>query len=161
GGVHEQMTEPPAGERSESNSPAGEAWDFLAPAQQPDEIGRLGTYRILKVLGAGGMGVVFRAEDPHLERPVALKAMLPGLAASPSAKKRFLREAKAAAALKHDHVVTIYQVSEDRGAPFLAMEFLEGEPLDVRLQREIKLSVKETLRIGREIAEGLAAAHDK
>ena len=79
------------------------------------------------MLGAGGMGVVFQAEDPHLERLVALKAMLPALAASPSAKQRFLREARAAAAIKHDHIVTIYQVGEDRGVPFLAMEFLEGE----------------------------------
>ena len=82
------------------------------------------------------MGVVFRAEDPHLERLVALKAMLPALASTPSAKERFFREAKAAAALKHPHIVTIYQVGEDRGAPFLAMEFLEGEPLDQRLERE-------------------------
>src|SRR5437667_6962346 len=105
------------------------------------------------------MGLVFKAEDPQLERAVALKAMLPSLAASPSAKKRFLREAKAAAAIKHDHIVRIYQVGEDRGAPFLAMEFLEGEPLDVRLKREGKLPPSEVLRIGREVAEGLTAAH--
>ena len=127
----------------------------------PDELGRLGPYRVLKVLGAGGMGVVFQAEDPHLQRLVALKAMLPGLAASESAKQRFLREARAAAALKHDHIVTIYQVGEDRGAPFLAMEFLEGESLDDRLKREGKLPLAEVLRIGREMAEGLAAAHER
>lgn len=138
-----------------------EHWDFLAPPQAADEIGRLGGYRILQVLGAGGMGVVFKAEDPQLDRAVALKAMLPSLAASPSAKKRFLREAKAAAAIKHDHIVAIYQVGEDRGAPFLAMEFLEGEPLDVRLKRENTLPVAEVLRIGIEVAEGLAAAHNK
>src|ERR1022692_532794 len=107
------------------------------------------------------MGVVFRAEDPHLQRLVALKAMLPGLAASESAKQRFLREARAAAALKHDHIVSIYQVGEDRGAPFLAMEFLEGEPLDDRLKRQGRVPVPEILRIGREIAEGLEAAHEK
>ncbi|HEV3447860.1 MAG TPA: protein kinase, partial [Gemmataceae bacterium] len=134
--------------------------DFLAPAQSPDELGRLGPYRVLNVLGAGGMGVVFRAEDPHLQRLVALKALLPGLAASGSAKQRFLREARAAAALKHDHVVTIHQVGEDRGVPYLAMEFLEGEPLDECLKREGKLPVAEVLRIGREMAEGLSAAHE-
>jgi formylglycine-generating enzyme required for sulfatase activity len=107
------------------------------------------------------MGVVFRAEDPLLKRQVALKAMLPALAASGTAKQRFFREAQAAAALKHAHVVTIHQVGEDRGAPFLAMEYLEGEPLDRRLQRLGTLPVPEVLRIGREIAEGLAAAHDK
>ena len=86
--------------------------------------------------------------------------MLPSLAASPSAKKRFLREAQAAASIKHDHIVTIHQVGEDRGVPFLAMEFLDGEPLDARLKREGKLPILEVLRIGREVAEGLAAAHE-
>jgi len=82
---------------------------FLSAAQAPDEIGRLGPYRILKILGAGGMGVVFQAEDTKLKRPVALKAMRPALAGSPSSRQRFLREAQAAAAVRHDHVVTIYQ----------------------------------------------------
>jgi serine/threonine protein kinase len=137
-----------------------ELCDFLAPPQAPDELGRLGPYRVPRVLGAGGMGVVFQAEDPGLQRLVALKAMLPGLAASGSAKQRFLREARVAAALKHDHIVTIHQVGEDRGAPFLAVEFLEGEPLDVRLEREGKLPLPEVLRIGREISDGLQAAHE-
>jgi serine/threonine protein kinase len=92
---------------------------FLAPPARADEIGRLGPYRVLKVLGRGGMGVVFRAEDPQLDRIVALKAMLPGLAANGSARERFFREAKAAAGLKHPNVVTIHQVGEDRGAPYL------------------------------------------
>jgi formylglycine-generating enzyme required for sulfatase activity/serine/threonine protein kinase len=138
-----------------------ELTEFLAPAESPDELGRLGTYRVLAILGHGGMGVVFRAEDPHLERLVALKAMLPSLATSPSAKERFFREAKAAAALKHPHIVTIHQVGEDRGAPFLAMEFLEGESLDDRLRREGRLPPSEALRIGEQIARGLAAAHGK
>jgi len=136
-------------------------YNFLAPPQAADELGRLGSYRVLRVLGAGGMGVVFQAEDPHLQRLVALKAMLPNLADSESAKQRFLREARAAAALKHDHIVTIHQVGEDRGAPFLAMEFLEGEPLDDRLKREGKLPLADVLRIGREMADGLAAAHER
>jgi len=144
---------------AEGTSP--QSYDFLAPAEKPDEIGRLGPYRVLKVLGAGGMGVVFRAEDPHLERLVALKAMLPSMASSAGAKQRFFREAKAAAALKHPHIVSIHQVGEDRGAPFLAMEYLEGEALDDRLKRETRLPVPDILRIGREIAEGLEAAHKK
>jgi len=138
-----------------------ELYDFLAPPEQPGELGRLGGYRVLRVLGTGGMGVVFLAEDPGLERRVALKAMLPSLGANPASKKRFLREAKAAAAIKHDHIVTIHQVGEDRGVPFLAMEFLEGEPLDKRLERDGKLPLADVLRIGREIAEALAAAHDR
>ena len=136
-------------------------YDFLAPAEQSDEIGRLGPYRVLQVLGAGGMGVVFRAEDPGLQRLVALKAMLPALACSPSAKERFFREARSAAALKHPNVVTIHQIGEDRGSPFLAMEFLEGESLEDRLKRETSLPLAEVLRIGGAIAEGLAAAHAK
>src|SRR5207249_826128 len=106
--------------------------DFLGPPQAPDEIGRLGPYRVLKVLGAGGMGVVFMAEDPGLKRKVALKAMLPALAASESSRKRFLREAQTAASIEHDHIVTIHQVGEDRGVPFIAMQFLKGEALDER-----------------------------
>jgi serine/threonine protein kinase len=133
--------------------------DFLSPRQADDELGRLGKYRILKILGHGGMGVVYKAEDPKLERFVAIKAMLPTLAASASAGKRFLREAQAMAKVKHDHIVTVYQVDEERGIPFLAMEFLAGEPLDQRLQREAKMPIPEVLRIGREIAKGLAAAH--
>jgi hypothetical protein len=107
------------------------------------------------------LGVVFRAEAPQHKRPVALKAMLPTLAVSDSARQRFLREAQAAAAIKHDHIVTIYQVGEDRGVPFLAMEFLKGEALDERLRRLGQLPPAEVLRIGREIADGLAAAHEQ
>jgi formylglycine-generating enzyme required for sulfatase activity len=144
-------------EAAQKHSP--DLYDFLAPAQQADELGRLGPYRVLQVLGAGGMGVVFRAEDTGLQRLVALKAMLPALATSASAKERFFREARAAAALKHPNIVTIFQVGEDRGAPFLAMEFLEGEPLDDRLKRQGKLPAPAILHIGRQIAEGLQAAH--
>jgi serine/threonine protein kinase len=134
---------------------------FLSAPQAPDEIGRLGTYRVLAILGHGGMGVVFRAEDPALKRLVALKAMLPSRADSDDNRRRFLREAQAAAAIKDDHVVSIFQVGEDRSVPFVAMELLEGEPLDRRLQRGPKLSMAEIVRIGRETALGLAAAHDK
>jgi serine/threonine protein kinase len=136
------------------------ALDFLAPAEGPGELGRLGPYRVLKVLGTGGMGVVLQAEDIALRRPVALKAMLPSASVgTTSARERFLQEARAAAAIEHDHIVTIYQVGEDRGVPFLAMQFLHGESLEQRLQREGKVPVKDLLRIGREVAEGLAAAH--
>jgi len=138
-----------------------ECYTFLAPPQEADEIGRLGGYRVLKVLGSGGMGMVFRAEDPQLGRCVALKVMLPSIAAHGTARQGFLREARAAAAVKHDHIVTIYQVGEDRGVPFLTMEFLEGESLDERLNRLSRLSQDQTLRIGREIAAGLAAAHQR
>jgi formylglycine-generating enzyme required for sulfatase activity/serine/threonine protein kinase len=136
-----------------------ERLDFLTPPQSPDEIGRLGSYRVLKVLGAGGMGMVLLAEDPLLKRMVALKVMRAELAAAADARERFLREAQATAAIEHPHIIHVYQVSEDRGVPFLAMPFLKGEPLDERLKRLGRLRVDEAVSLGRQIAEGLAAAH--
>jgi predicted Ser/Thr protein kinase len=136
-----------------------EGFDFLAPPQGPGEIGRLGAYRIVKVLGTGGMGVVFLAEDTQLQRYVALKAIRPALASREQTRERFLREARAMAAVKNDHVVTIHQVGEDRGVPFLAMELMEGQTLDERLKRERRLPLADVLRIGRETATGLEAAH--
>src|SRR5262249_47571358 len=89
---------------------------------------------------------------------VAIKVMRPGLGGA-DARRRFLREARAAAALTHDNIVTIHHVGEEHGVPFLVMPLLEGETLGTRLQRDGRLALAETLRIGREIAEGLAAAH--
>jgi formylglycine-generating enzyme required for sulfatase activity len=134
--------------------------DFLAPPQQSDELGRLGSYRVLKVLGAGGMGLVLQAEDPKLKRLVALKVMRPELAAKEVHRQRFLREAQATAAVEHPNIIHIHQVGEERGVPFLAMPFLKGEALDARLQREPKIAVAEAARIARQVAEGLAAAHE-
>jgi serine/threonine protein kinase/DNA-directed RNA polymerase subunit RPC12/RpoP len=134
---------------------------FLLPPLSSDELGRLGKYRVLEIIGAGGMGVVFKAEDPRLRRQVALKAMLPALAASPTARERFLREAQAAAAIQHDRVVAVYDVGEDNGVPYLAMPFLRGRSLEARLREAGgPLPTEEILRIGQEIAEGLAAIHD-
>lgn len=141
------------------DSHGGVRFDFLTPPQSADELGRLGECRVLRVLGKGGMGVVFAAEDTRLKRPVALKVMKPGLAANTTDRERFLREAQAAAALKHDHIVTVYQAGESNGVLFLAMELLEGESLHERLTREGRMPLPEVLRLGREMAEGLAAAH--
>jgi hypothetical protein len=121
--------------------PSESSFDFLAPPQKPDELGRLGGYRVLNILGEGGMGVVFKAEDPRLKRLVALKVMKPDKSANQLAQKRFIQEGETAARLQHDHIVTIYQVDEDRGIPFLAMQFLEGESLDDRLKRVGELPV--------------------
>jgi tRNA A-37 threonylcarbamoyl transferase component Bud32 len=124
-------------------------------------MGRLGGYRVLRVIGTGSMGVVFEAEDAVLKRPVALKVIEPQSSADPVCRERFLREATAAAAVEHDHVVAIHQVGEDRGVPFIAMQLLRGESLEDRLCREAQLPVAEALRIGREIAAGLHAAHER
>jgi WD40 repeat protein len=140
---------------------AGLPSGLLAPPEGSGEVGRLGGYRVLKVLGAGGMGVVLQAEDPQLHRPVALKVMLPAVAANAGSRERFMREARAAAAIEHDNIVAIYQVGEDRGVPFIAMPLLKGESLEDRLRRERRLPVREVLRIGREAARGLAAAHER
>jgi serine/threonine protein kinase len=134
---------------------------ILAPAQEADEIGRLGKYRVLKQLGRGGMGAVFLAEDPQLKRTVALKVMLPEVAASQSSRERFLREARAAAAIEHENIVTIYEVAEDRGAPFLAMQFLKGMSLDDYIKKGKPFTWAQIIRIGREIARGLDAAHQR
>ncbi|MBY0525913.1 MAG: protein kinase [Gemmataceae bacterium] len=131
---------------------------YLAPPQLPDELGRLGTYRVLKVLGEGGMGIVFQAQDTKLQRVVALKAMKPDRN-NDAARRRFLSEASTAAAIQHNHIVPIFQVDEDRGVPFLTMPLLQGESLDARLMRQRRLPIDTLLRIGREVAEALTAAH--
>jgi sugar lactone lactonase YvrE len=135
--------------------------NFLAAPQQLGELGRLGRYRVLRLQGSGGMGMVFRAEDTLLRRPVALKVLLPALAAHVSVRQRFLREARALAAIDHPHIIAIHDLGEERGMPFLAMPLLLGESLDKRLKRPPPLSLAEAVRIGREIAEGLAAAHTR
>ena len=133
---------------------------ILAPAQQDDELGRLNGYRVLEVIGQGGMGVVFRAEDLKLKRQVALKTLSPTIAADPTVRERFLREAAATASIDHDHIVTIHQVGEEADTPFIAMQLLRGETLSHRLKRKGPLSQREVLRLGRHIADGLAAAHE-
>jgi serine/threonine protein kinase len=144
-----------------------EIYRLLAPAQNAEEIGRLGEYRVLKVLGGGGMGVVLLADDPQLQRRVALKVMKPVLAASPGARQRFLREARALAAIEHEHIVHIHHIGEDRGIPFLAMQLLLGESLEERLRRMAQqdstahLPIHQVVQIGREIATGLAALHER
>src|SRR5205085_3241315 len=105
--------------------------------------------------------MVFLAEDAQLQRQVALKAMTPSLATSPEARQRFLREARAAAALRHEHIVTIFHVGEDRGTLWLAMELLEGESLSSRLERDSRISTLEAVQIARQVAEALAAAHSR
>jgi serine/threonine protein kinase len=134
--------------------------DVLTPAQMPDELGRLGPYRVLKVLGSGGMGLVLQAEDPLLKRSVALKVMRPDMATTEVHRLRFLREAQATAAVEHPNIIHLHQVGEERGVPFLAMPLLKGESLETRLRREGKLTLADAMWIGRQAAEGLAAAHE-
>src|SRR5262245_1869827 len=137
------------------------ALDFLTNADKSASASRLGHYKILEVVGSGGMGIVLKALDEKLHRVVAIKALAPALAASAMARKRFVREAQAAAAVRHDNVVDIYAVEEDGAVPYLVMEFVDGVSLEEKLRRHGPLQVKEALRIGMQMAEGLAAAHQE
>ena len=131
----------------------------------PDLLGLTGHsishFRVLEPLGTGGMGVVYRAEDTRLDRPVALKFLLPHIGLDAVAKARFLREARSVAALDHPNLCTVHEVGESEdGRLFLAMTLYRGEPLKIRLARDGTLPVDEALAISRQIAEGLSCAHE-
>jgi serine/threonine protein kinase len=132
---------------------------FLAPPSEPGSLGRLDHYEVLEVVGKGGMGVVLRARDTKLLRIVALKVLAAPWAASGSARRRFAREARAAAAVRDEHVLDIYAVCDDGPVPYLVMEFIAGCNLEALLRQGGPLEVKEVLRIGIQVASGLAAAH--
>lgn len=132
---------------------------FLQPSSHPTALGKLGTYEVLEVLGQGGTGIVLKAFDPALHRPVAIKVLAAPYAARGAARKRFAREARAAAAIAHEHVVAIHAVDADAAPPYLVMAFIAGQSLQQRLDRDGPLELKEILRIGMQTAQGLAAAH--
>ena len=113
-------------------------------------------YRIVE----GGMGIVYKAEDTTLERTVALKFLAQHLLNDEEAKERFLREAKAAAALSHPNICTVYEIAEVDGKTFIAMEFVKGETLEERIAAG-PLTLKDALDIGRQVADGLEAAHEE
>ena len=133
--------------------------NFLGPSDNPAMLGRLGTYEIVEVIGRGGMGVVLKGFDAELDRYVAIKVLAPQLATSASARQRFAREARAAAAVVHDHVVAIHAVVPSAALPYLVMPYCAGESLQQRIDRTGALELKEILRIGMQVADGLAAAH--
>jgi len=146
-------------ESGEMSAAAAASLAFLAPSDWPDSLGRLGSYEVKGVLGSGGMGVVFKAFDPALNRNVAVKVLSPSLASCGASRRRFLREARAAAAVVHEHVVAVYAVVETAGLPFLVMEYVPGRSLQDRLDKQGPLALPEVLRIGMQTAAGLAAAH--
>jgi WD40 repeat protein len=143
--------------------PAGPAdeppLDFLDPPEKPGQLGRLGHYEVQQVLGRGGMGIVLKAFDQVLHRVIAIKVMAPQLATCATARRRFVREARAAAAVRHEHVIDIHAVDEANGLPYLVMEYVAGPSLQQRLDRTGPLELHEVLRIGMQTAAGLAAAH--
>jgi serine/threonine-protein kinase len=143
----------------ETPLPTGAETDFLAPTDWPDSLGRIGPYEVKGLLGKGGMAAVFKAIDPALNRTVAIKVLGVHLASCGAARQRFLREARAAAAVVHEHVVAIHAVQEAGGLPYLVMEYVPGRSLQERLDRQGPLTLPEILRIGMQAAAGLAAAH--
>ena len=139
----------------------GDSLEFLDPTDKPGCLGTLSQYEVVEVVGRGGMGIVLRAYDTKLNRVVAIKVMAPELAANAMAVKRFLREARAAAAVSHDHVVTIHAIEENNRPPFIVMEFVDGQSLQEKIDREGALELNEILRIGLQISRGLEAAHEQ
>ena len=135
--------------------------EFLDPPTVDGDLGTLGHYRVINVLGKGGMGYVFRAEDTRLKRTVALKVMNRKIASTPNSRARFISEARSMAAIHHDNVATIFEVGERNKTPFMAMEMLKGSTME-RFKKEPKRpSYKQIIQFAKEIARGLDAAHSQ
>jgi eukaryotic-like serine/threonine-protein kinase len=149
------------GELQDTHSPGPTQLDFLAAPSHPELLGRLGRYEVERVIGTGGMGIVLKGFDTELNRPVAIKVLSPHLAHSSAARQRFAREGRAAAAVVHEHVVAIHNVESEGDMPFLVMQYVAGESLQARVDRQGPLSVSEMLRIAIQAASGLAAAHEQ
>ena len=132
---------------------------LLSPSEDPRMLGRIGNYEVVGIIGQGGMGVVFKAFETSLNRFVAIKMLLPHLTANGAARKRFLREAQAAAAVVDDHVLPIFGVDQWQETPYLVMKYCGGQTLQQRIGQQGPLELKEVLRIGTQAAKGLAAAH--
>ena len=147
-------------------APRGDSFEIaevlrqLAPTDDPAMLGRLGSYEVSGVVGSGGMGVVLKGYDRSLDRTVAIKVLAPRLASSGAARRRFAREARAAATVLHPNVIVIHSVSNEGALPFLVMPYLRGESLQKRLNQNGPLAIDEIVRIAQQIAAGLSAAHD-
>ncbi|MEO7329124.1 MAG: protein kinase, partial [Minicystis sp.] len=144
--------------------------DFLRRVARVDEVGppppaaaeltgkRLGHFRVIAFLGKGGMGVVYRAEDEVLRREVALKVLPPSFAADEERRRRFLREARSAAAVNHPNIATIYEVGEGEGRIYIAMELVAGRSL-ARILATGRPSIDASVELARQVLRGLGQAH--
>lgn len=135
--------------------------NVLSPTDHPESAGRIGGFEVVGLVGSGGNGMVLKARDPSLDRFVAIKVLAPHLASSQSARKRFAREAKAAAAVIHDNVIPIYQVSDWNDLPFLVMPFMPDPSLGQRIEKDGPLELEAAISIAMQIARGLSAAHSQ
>ena len=131
---------------------------YLTPSTKPGSLGTLGHYEVMRVLGQGGFGTVLKAFDEKLHRMVAIKVLSRQLAATSPPRKRFIREARAVAAIKHENVVQVYSV-EEQPLPYIVMELVDGSTLQDKMDEAGPIDIPEVLHIGRQIAAGLAAAH--
>lgn len=156
-GTNETVVQRNHGEESDSFDPS----EYLSLPSHPELLGKLGRYDIEKVIGSGGMGIVFKGFDTDLNRPVAVKVLNHHLSHKGASKQRFAREARAAAAVVHEHVVGIYDVQTSGNHPFLVMHYVHGDSLQTRVDRDGPLRPAEILRIGMHAASGLAAAHQQ
>ncbi len=148
---------PPSASRTDRFSTDGPWLPGAAAAREA--LGALGVYEVTDVLGHGGMGLVYKAFDPALKRWVAIKVLAPAMAGDPTARLRFQREAQAAAAVHHEHVVVIHAVSEINGLPYLVMEYLAGGSLQDYLDHHGRPDWRAAARLVADVASGLAAAH--
>jgi len=137
-------------------------FDFLDPPDDPTHLGQIDRFQIVELVGRGGMGMVFRAFDACLQRTIAVKVLDPQYGKNDLARSRFIREARAAAAVAHENVVTIHHVEcvEEKGLSFFVMHFVKGRSLQDRLDAGGPLPVREAVRIAAQTAAGLAAAHE-
>ncbi|QDS87780.1 Serine/threonine-protein kinase PknB [Rosistilla ulvae] len=155
----EEWDEAGAGDRANGREPLDDSLlSYLEPAENADSLGRLKHYELLEIVGRGAFGTVFRAFDVKLERVVAIKVIAIELAVVPAARKRFLREARNAAAIRHENVVAIHAV-EEAPVPHLVMEYVSGVTLQQQIEQQGPMELSDVLKFGKQIANGLAAAH--
>lgn len=155
----------------EGQPPVGDEFDLLtvdqmlkevlSPPRHPEMLGQLDRYDVESIIGCGGMGVVLRGFDRDLHRPIAIKMILPRLSRNGTAKQRFEREACAAAAVLHPNVIAIHGISKAAGVPWFVMPLIAGPSLGKIIQTNGPLPEREIVRIGKQIASGLAAAHSQ
>jgi serine/threonine protein kinase len=140
--------------------PALEVASKMIAQEKPESLlgQQLGSYKILSLFGTGGMGIVYKARDMRLKRSVAIKVLPADQVSDPERKRRFIQEARAASALNHPNIITIYDIGSEAGIDFVVMEYVAGKTLDQRITRK-GMRLNETLKLAVQMADALAKAH--